>query len=302
MVGMRSRRVILFFVALALAFTSACSKGAEQAAEQAAAPLGHTPPPLVDQNPSNVIASGPIVVEQQVEMESQIEGTVIALHVDLGSSVQKGQLLAQLDDRQISEQRDALAAKTRAIEADLKNWEALAAASDSETARAKEMWTSNLIPQQEFERVQYRSQAAHFEVEREKENLNDHLAQLRALESQVGKTRIVAPFSGVVARRYITVGQKIATNEKLFWVTAIAPMRVRFMMPEKYIGQIKSGTELALSSSISPDAPELQCTARVLRMSPVVDPSSGTVEAIAELIAAPPELRPGMTASLSLKR
>ena len=64
------------------------------------------------------------------------------------------------------------------------------------------------------------------------------------------------------------------------------------VLPEKYAGQIKKGQELPLSS---PDAPAEKHLARVVEVSPVVDPSSATIEVLAELSGPRGELRPGMT-------
>ena len=102
----------------------------------------------------------------------------------------------------------------------------------------------------------------------------------RSLELELDKTRIRAPFSGVVARRYVRQGQQVAKGDRLFWVTAEGPLRMRFTLPEKFIGQIQKGQELPMTT---PDLPDQKYKVRVVEVSPVVDPASSTIEVTVEL-------------------
>jgi multidrug efflux pump subunit AcrA (membrane-fusion protein) len=70
---------------------------------------------------------------------------------------------------------------------------------------------------------------------------------------------------------------------------------MRFTLPEKFVGHLKKGEELQLSS---PDAPQERHTARVIEVSSVVDPSSGTIDLLVELVGTRGNLRPGMTANV----
>ena len=211
--------------------------------------------------------------------------------------VHKGQLLAEMDDRQLSAERDAADAKAKSIAADVKNWEAETKVQETDLARAQGMMKADLITKQELDHAQYKLTASQFEVEREKQNQQNAEASLRALQLEQEKMRIVAPFDGVVARRYVRAGQKVSKDDKLFWVTAISPMKVKFALPEKFAGKVKTGSEITVTSISMPGEKH---TARITMVSPVVDPSSGTIEVSAELLGAAGELRPGMTANIHL--
>ena len=132
-------------------------------------------------------------------------------------------------------------------------------------------------------------------IQRVKEQLNTAKQEERSLELELEKTRIMAPFGGVVARRYTREGQSVAKGDRLFWVTAEGPLRIRFTLPEKYIGHLKRGQELPL---FSPDLPAEKHMAKIIAISPVVDPSSATIEALAELVGGRGELRPGMSVAV----
>src|SRR5262249_51985005 len=96
-------------------------------------------------------------------------------------------------------------------------------------------------------------------------------------------------------RRYVREGQSVAKGDRLFWVTAEGPLRVRFTLPEKFIGRLKKGQQIALTA---PDLPAEKHDVKIIEISPVVDPSSGTIEVLAELTGARGELRPGMTVAV----
>ena len=186
-------------------------------------------------NPSEFLASGPIIVEDQVDVSAQRDGVVAKVLAEPGTQVRKGQLLAALDDRQITADLEAARAKTRSTENDLKNWEAEAKVLDSDYARAEKMWEAQIIPKEQLEHAKYKAESDQWDVKRVSELLANAKQVERSLELELEKTQITAPFNGVVARRYIRAGQSVARNDRLFWVTAVAPMRIRVTLPERFL-------------------------------------------------------------------
>ncbi|MBV8051327.1 MAG: efflux RND transporter periplasmic adaptor subunit [Acidobacteriaceae bacterium] len=241
------------------------------------------------------VASGPLIVENQVDVDAQKEGTIASIAADTGTRVQTGEILAQLDDRQARANLEAAAARTRSTEADLHNWEAEAKVLDADLRRAEKLWEAGVIPQEQMEHVRYKAESDHWDVERVQQLLVDAQATEHSLQLELEKTKVVAPFDGIVARRYARVGQKIAVGDRLFWVTAESPLRVRFTLPETFMGRISKGQHFALTS---PDIQSQQWNTAVVQISPVVDPSSGTIEVLCEVLGPPAGLRPGMTANV----
>ncbi len=241
-------------------------------------------------------ASGPIVVENQVDVTAQREGVVAQILADTGTAVKREQLLANLDNRQLSADLEAARAKTRSIEFDLKNWEAEAKVLEADYARAKKLWDAQVITKEQLEHAQYKAESDQWDVKRVQQLLVNAQDTERSLELELEKTYIRAPFDGVVARRYVRAGEAVGHDQKLFWVTATAPMRVRVTLPARFVGQITAGSSASVSSAES--APAVEYPAKVLRVSPVVDPSSDTIEVLAQLSGTAPGLRPGMRANL----
>jgi membrane fusion protein (multidrug efflux system) len=297
-IAMKHQRLLIIFGFAALVGVTGCSDKKAPVAATAVPAQTTAVQPSADPD-RDLVISGPIVVENQVDLAAQHDGVISRIVADTGTAIHKGQLLAEMDDRQLSAEREAAEAKAKSIAADVKNWEAEAKVQETDLTRAQGMMKADLITKQELDHAQYKLTASQFEVERERQNQQNAEANLRALQIEQEKMRIVAPFDGVVARRYVRAGQKVSKDDKLFWVTAVSPMKVKFALPERFAGKVKSGEEITVTPVSMPGEKH---TARVTLVSPVVDPSSGTIEVSAELLGAAGELRPGMTANIHLEK
>ena len=244
-----------------------------------------------------VNVSGPLIVEHQVEVTAQRDGTLAKIKTDAGARVKAGALLAQLDDRQITANLEAGRAKSRGIENDLKNWQAEAEVIKADFVRAQRLWDEGLIPQDQLQHAKFKAESQQWDIKRVSEMLNTARHEERSLELELEKTRITAPFNCLVARRYAREGQSVARGDKLFWVTAEAPLLFRFTLPEKFMGHVKIGQTLEVTST---NAPQESHPAKIKEVNSVVDPSSGTFDVLAELTGSRGSLRPGMTASSRL--
>lgn len=277
--------------------TSPASPPATVSAAETSAPASHTAEkPPSNPRASEFLASGPIIVEDQVDVAAQRDGLVAKIVAEPGTPVKKGQLLAALDDRQISADLEAARAKTRSTEDDLKNWQAEAKVLESDYARAEKLWEAQIIPKEQLDHARYKAESDQWDVKRVSELLANAKEVEQSLELELEKTRITAPFDGVVARRYVRVGQSVAKNDRLFWVTAVAPLRIRITLPERFLGRIRPGVIVAMTAAENSGAGNYH--AKVIEVSPVVDPSSDTIEVLAELTGNTFGLRPGMRAEV----
>ncbi len=292
----------LILLGVALLPWLACS---QKSAEVVAAPSppasgGSAPAPAasVPTSDSGFTVSGPLIVEHQLDVLAQREGVIAELRSEAGAHVHTGDLLAQLDDRQLTADLEAARAKTRSIEADLRNWEAETKVTQADYERAQKMWDAQILTKEQLEHAKFKAESDTWDVRRVRELLTNASQSERSLELELDKTRIRAPFSGVVARRYVRQGQQVAKGDRLFWVTAEGPLGMRFTLPEKFIGRVHKGEELPL---MTPDLPDQKFMVRVVQVSPVVDPASSTIEVTVELEGKPGPLRAGMDASVNLE-
>ncbi len=301
----KSNGLALILLGMALLPWVGCSqKSAEVIAAPSPAPSGGSAPGPGASVPASGPASdggfavsGPLIVEQQLDVLAQREGVVAELRADAGAHVHAGDMLAQLDDRQLAADLEAARAKTHSTEADLKVWQSEARVLQSDYERAEKMWEAQLITREQLDHAKFKAEADAYDVQRVEQLLVNAQQTQRSLELELDKTKIRAPFSGVVARRYVRQGQQVAKGDRLFWVTAEGPLGMRFTLPEKFIGRIRNGQELSL---MTPDLPDQKYKVRVVQVSSVVDPASSTIEVKVELEGKPGSLRPGMDASVSL--
>jgi RND family efflux transporter MFP subunit len=293
------RRELQLGLTVVALWWSGCSSRPQPVVAAAAPVHSEAAAPTVDKPVDSVFtASGPIVVENQLDVAALREGVIVEILVQPGERVGSGQLLARLDDRQISADVGAAAAKVRSIEANLENWKAETKVLQADLDRAKKLWEAEVIPKEELEHVQYKEEADEYEVQRESESLNNARDVLRSLELEKEKTRVTAPFEGVIARRYVRVGQKISIGDRLFWVTAMGPLEVKFTLPERFLNTLHEGERIALASVDIPS--QVQYVAKVVQISPVVDPSSGTIEVLGQVVGSAPQLKPGMMVTIRI--
>jgi membrane fusion protein, multidrug efflux system len=258
-------------------------------------------PSPADVPSSSLVVTGPIIVEHQLDLTAQRDGIVTKLLCDVSSRVKAGALMAQLDDRQIAANLEAARAKTRGIDAGIRDLKAEAEVVQADFGRAQRRWDLGLISEEELQHAKYKAESEQWNIKQVVEQRATAQQEERALELELEKTRITAPFSGLVARRYVREGQNAAKGDRLFWLTAEAPLMMRFTLPEKYFGRLHHGQKFEVTSA---DLPGEKHTASVREVSPVIDPASGTFEVLVEFAADHgsdhTKFRPGMNASLHI--
>jgi len=296
-------RSLIALFAFAVALLAGGCGGTEPAASAVSNAAASTSPaskvpPSVEPADTSFLVSGPIIVEHQVEITAQRDGFLAKVLFDAPSRVKAGTILARLDDQQVSANLEAARAKSRSIEADLKNWRSEAEVLKADYGRQQNLWNLGLTSQEQLEHAKYKAESDQWDIQRVQETLNTAHQEERSLELELEKTKITAPFGGLIARRYVREGQSVTKGERLFWVTAEGPLLMRFTLPEKYFGRVRSWQQFEITS---PNIPGEKHAARVKQVSPVIDPSSGTFEVLVELTGDHGGLRPGMTANLKIE-
>jgi len=258
-----------------------------------------TPPPVSAPPPpsEDTVVTGPVTVEEQLDVVSLRSGVITSLPVDVDTNLQKDQLLARLDDRQLEADRHAAEYKMESLESDLKNWQAELQVRQADLRRAEAMRKEGINTQEEYDHTKYNVTATEFEVERQRDEMLEAKATLSSIDLELEKTKILAPFKGTVSQRYVRLGQYVAVGDKLFRVMGTSSPEVRFTLPGSQVAVLKRGDVVTVSPT-----PEFQrtTTATVTHISPVVDPGSGTIEVTAVLKERLPGLIPGTIASIRI--
>jgi membrane fusion protein (multidrug efflux system) len=240
---------------------------------------------------------GPLVVEQQADVVAERDGRVTSVNVEISDHVRKGEVLALLDDRALQAARAEKAARIDSLRAQVQSWEAEQRSNEADLRRADAMRAEKILDDEDWEHVQYKLTETKSQVARYKADQLAAEAELHAADVELSQSRIAAPFDGVVGRRSVHDAQAVKKGDALFWITAQAPLRILFTVPESAMAAFPRGARLELTTT---DYPHLKQPAVVFRVSPVVDPASGSLEVIGSLEKPSPLLKPGMSMQVKL--
>lgn len=170
----------------------------------------------------------------RVEVKSRASGAVLALHVETGDEVERGELLAEIDPRDV---RNALAQ----AEADLEVAEATLATATSQYERAQELNEANVITEQELEAAALEQANARAQVVKARTNLE-------LAEVSMGDVTIRAPIDGMILSDSVEVGQIIVSagsnvsgGTTLLVMADLNEMQVRTLVDETDIGRLTPG-------------------------------------------------------------
>ncbi|MBD3219772.1 efflux RND transporter periplasmic adaptor subunit [bacterium] len=260
--------------AVALAVLIGCGGDGDQA--QGRGGPGGMPPMPVETAP--VAASGMadeftvvgnLDAEYEIEVVAEIAARVVDLPFAEGQQVARGGLLARLDDAQ--------------LRAELQRAEALV-----EQRRTT------------FERV--RTVVA--ERAGAPQDLDDAAANLAVAEAdravvraRLDKTRITAPFAGMVGARHVSPGSYLRPGDPITELAQIDSLRVTFTAPERYLDRIDVGSTVQVRTNAFAG---LVLTGTIDVIAPVLDRASRSVEVVAHIDNPERRLRPGMSAEITV--
>lgn len=194
---------------------------------------------------------------------AKVGGEVREILVEEGDLVKRNDILARLDgDR---------------LRLELEQSRANLAKLQQEYQRSVELHERGLVAASAFETTKY--------------ELDGLKAAYEMANLQYEYTTIRAPISGVVSRRDIKLGNTIEPNAPTFTLTALDPLIADLFVPEREFGRIQAGQPVRLTIDALPEQPFEGVIARI---SPTVDPESGTFKATVEIDTSDSLLKPGM--------
>jgi membrane fusion protein, multidrug efflux system len=302
----RNRAMICAMIAAALlcagcdSHPAAVDASAAPASSPAPAKLASEPPATsTTEMPASsaFTTTGPLVAEEQADIAAERNGRIVSINARIGDRVKKGQLLAQLDDRLLKSARDSQKARMGSAQAQFREWQAEQLTAEADLRRADAMRDAKIISVENWEHAKYRVDETIAEVSRFREEAAAAESDLTAANVQLEQSRIVAPFAGVVGRSTVRPSQEVKPGDVLFWITGEAPLQVLFTVPETAMGAFAPGKVLDLTTA---DYPELHQQGRIARVSPVVDPASGSIQVIGAVVHPSRLLKPGMTMQVRL--
>ncbi len=216
-----------------------------------------------------ILLSSNLETEIMADVYSRIQGIVEAIHKEEGDYVNKGDLLLTLEAKEYE-----LAEKKAKVELQRQQ---------SNYNRLKAMHDKNLLSDEEFETARFALETAEIQWKEAQLNLD--------------YTLIKSPISGRIGERLAKIGRRIQPTDKLFSVVNYNEMIAVVYVPEKNLGQLKLGQKAIVYSDHIPGE---TFKAWIKRLSPVVDPSSGTFKVTVGVRNKNNKLRPGMFVNVQI--
>ena len=240
-----------------------------------------------------VTATTNLRAQREVDVASQAEGVVRQLMVEEGAQVNAGDVLCVLDDThlqiRLQSSRQKLAQANLQLEKAQIQHEKSAvqiANTKEDLARYEELFQNQLVSEREVAQIRYRLEELEHDTRvsaSQSRELAHRVSELEAEQEQVtleiSRTRIRAPFSGVIVQRTAELGRTVRTMEALFKLSAFSPLYADVYLSEAESRQIQPGQSGTIRLGAEGTA---LVPGKVVRVSPVVDQTSGTVKVTVE--------------------
>jgi multidrug efflux pump subunit AcrA (membrane-fusion protein) len=279
-------------------------------------------------------ATGSLAGDEQTDVAPQTTGKVIAVGVDIGSYVRRGQMIVRLDDSELKLRVEQAVAQVNQAKASVRQAEEkiglksgqafdpnrvaeVAAAkvaldlADKNLRRAEKLIESgdvsrSFYDQQKAQRDQLKEQydAAVAQARQNyaavvvaRTNVANAEAQLALAQKSLSYAIIPAPIDGFVAERTADLGEYVSPQQKVATIVRTNPLRIRIDIPEQAIPEVHVGQSVSMSTSAWPDK---NFSGRIARIAPNVTANSRTLTVEAEIENSSGVLKPGQFATVRI--
>ncbi len=227
---------------------------------------------------AEILISATAEANQKVTIYAMENGYVTEIRKDIGDMVQKGEVIAVLENPEIGRHYDE-----RKAQLDSKR-------STYERIKSIESETPGLTSKQMVENAEAEYLSAK--------------AAFNAIEDHLGFLNVKAPFSGKITKRLVDHGALVQSGltqsnpQPLFEIQEIDPIRLTLPLPESDIASIRKGMDVSISF---PELPGDDFQAKVSRTAGALDPASKTMQVEIDIANPNGRIKPGMYAKASLQ-
>ncbi|MGC4094508.1 MAG: efflux RND transporter periplasmic adaptor subunit [Polyangiaceae bacterium] len=252
----------------------------------------------------SVESNGKVKPLTEVKVGTQVSGRVVNVYVDFNSQVKRGDLLAEIDPSLFKAQFGQVSGQLGHAEADLDRARATERAARVHLDRTRQLRADSLAPQADLERAESNVQIAGADVLAAQAQIKGLKSQLASAGTTLAYTKIYSPIDGIVIDRAVDPGQTVASSfsAPVLFVIArdLSAMQALADIDEADVGKLKEG----MPASVRVDAFQDDSFAgRVtqIRFSPTEVQGVVTYAAVVEVKNDQLKLRPGMTATVTIK-
>jgi macrolide-specific efflux system membrane fusion protein len=189
-----------------------------------------------------VTSQGKLEAKQYVDVGTQVSGQLKAIHVDIGDTVTKGQLLAEIDPRVYQAQVEAGEARLNSLRAQLNQQKAEAVLAEQNLKRNQNLIAVNAVSQQALQETESQAAVAKAQVDSIGAQIQETESNLKASRTNLSYSKIYAPMAGTVTTLPTKEGQTLNANQTAPVVLQVAnldTMTVRAQVAEADVSRIK---------------------------------------------------------------
>jgi membrane fusion protein (multidrug efflux system) len=162
---------------------------------------------------------GRLIPDEEVDLSFQTSGQIVQINFSEGGHVQKGQLLAKVNDAP--------------LQAQLKKFQAQLKLAQDRVYRQSALLEKDAVSKEAYEQV--------------KTDLEALNADIQLVKANIDLTELRAPFDGVIGLRQVSEGAYASPATIVAKLTKISPLKVEFSIPERYAGLIKTGAMVSFT-------------------------------------------------------
>ena len=226
---------------------------------------------------------GRVEAARASDLGFELAGTVASLGVDDGHQVEAGQVLAELDVARLNARRSEVAAGVAEAAATLE----LATLTADRMAAAQ---ASNAVSKQQLDE----SQEAQISAAASLQRMN---AQLEAIDVDLAKSKLVAPFSGTISVRHVDEGTIVDAGRPIFHLLETGRLEIRAGLSSRAVAGFSKGQSIIVRTAAGDEV-----AAVVARLLPQRDSRTRTVDVILEPEGEGTSLRDGDLVDVPVKR
>jgi membrane fusion protein (multidrug efflux system) len=217
----------------------------------------------------DIVAVGTLAANEGLTIRSEIAGKVENIQFAEGQEVHKGDLILEIDDRSYQQEVERTKASYELAKSTFQRQNDLSKMGAT-SKQARDQATSAFLE----------SKAAY-----EKANIDYE------------KTKIMAPFDGIIGLRAISIGNYLSVGDVITELVAINPVKVEFTVPEKYFSVLQNGLQLYITVDAWPNK---EFAGSLYAINPNINPDTRNITAKALIPNSDNMLRPGMFAYVTI--
>jgi RND family efflux transporter MFP subunit len=222
-------------------------------------------------SPDLLEAVGTIRAAETSQLASQTTGNIVEIRVHEGDRVQRGQVLAILDDTQLQAAVDRSAAAESAAQQEVAASDSELVLAQSTLARYQTLYDKKSVSPQEFDEIRARYQAAFAHRDMARAGQAQAKAALAQARTSFSHTRILAPFDGLITEKKADPGMLASPGLPLFTIEGLGHYRLEATVNESDLRYVRIGEQVPVAVDALENA---QQRGRVVQIVPAADSAS----------------------------